>query len=344
MVGRATPGRALTAPACSVESRAQPADTLIVDAPPASPRVAVLLPCFNEAVTIGKVVRDFRAALPEAVVYVFDNNSTDDTGRLAAEAGGVVVTSRRQGKGHVVQHMFATVDADIYVMADGDDTYPAAQAPALIALIEGGGADMAVGSRLGQHADKAFRPFHLLGNHLVSGLLSFLFGTRVTDVLSGFRAFSKDFVETIPIAAGGFGIETEMTMSALSKGFVVSEHAIAYGERPEGSVSKLNTWSDGVVVVSALVTLFKDYKPLSFFGALAACLTLLTLFAGALPVMDYVRHQFVYHVPLAVLAASLGLLAALTLAVGLILNTLARYHLETFHLLRRLRARERHVR
>lgn len=301
-----------------------------------SPRVAVLLPCYNEAVTIAKVVTDFRAALPGAAVYVFDNNSTDGTGEQALAAGAEVVPSRRQGKGHVVQHMFREVDADVYVMADGDDTYPAADAGRLVQTLLATGADMVVGARLEDFDGHAFRRFHQAGNHLVAALISTLFRTRVTDVLSGYRAFRREFVKAVPLVSPGFGIETEMTLSGLAKGFVLREVPIRYGSRPEGSTSKLDTFTDGAVVLGAILMLFKDYKPLAFFGSLSLALALLTALAGALPVLDYLWHGYVYHVPLAVLAAALGILSALALSVGLVLQTIARYHQENFVLLQKM--------
>lgn len=298
--------------------------------------VAVLLPCYNEAITVKKVVSDFREALPGATIYVYDNNSTDGTGTLAAAAGAVVVSAPRQGKGHVVQQMFLEIDAEVYIMADGDDTYPAADAPRLIEALLDTDAHMVVGVRLEDFHHTAFRRFHQFGNHLVATLISTLFRSRVTDVLSGYRAFSPAFVKTVPLVSGGFGIETEMTLSALAKGFVIREVPIQYGTRPAGSESKLNTYSDGAVVLSAILMLFKDYKPLAFFGTVSAGLVALTLLAGWLPVWDYVTDGYVYHVPLAILAAALGILAALSAGVGLVLSTIARYQQETYVLLQRM--------
>ncbi|MBW1880826.1 MAG: glycosyltransferase [Deltaproteobacteria bacterium] len=298
--------------------------------------VAVLLPCYNESITVQKVVTEFIAALPGARVYVFDNNSTDGTGRLAEEAGAIVVRSPRQGKGYVVQHMFRDVEADVYLMADGDDTYPASEAVRLLDSLLDSDADMVVGVRLEQFHSGAFRRFHQFGNRLVAFLISSLFGARITDVLSGYRAFERDFVKSVPLVSGGFGIETEMTMSALAKGFAIREIPIPYGSRPEGSHSKLSTYSDGAVVLRAIFTLFKDYKPFAFFGTVAVLLALLSLASGALPVLDYLREQYVHHVPLAILAAGLGICAALSASVGLVLSTIARYQKETFLLMQRV--------
>jgi glycosyltransferase involved in cell wall biosynthesis len=241
-------------------------------------KVAVLIPCFNESGTVGKVVTDFKVALPQAAIYVFDNNSTDDTGRIAQENGAVVVPSLRQGKGNVVRHMFDYVDADIYLMVDGDDTYPVVHAHELIHLIETGQADMAVGTRLSNFAHRSFRSFHQFGNHLISKMIRVLFGVKVADVLSGYRAFSRDFVKTVPLMSGGFEIETELTLQAISKNFAIKEFPINYGSRPRGSYSKLNTFSDGFLILKATFIILKDYKPLLFFSSVSAILALLSLF------------------------------------------------------------------
>jgi glycosyltransferase involved in cell wall biosynthesis len=308
-------------------------------APSAGPYadVAVLVPCFNEDLTVAKVVTDFTHALPGAQVLVYDNNSTDKTAVLARDAGSVVCHAPRQGKGNVVRQMFDEVDAQIYVMVDGDDTYPAAAAPDLIAELLKTGADMVVGVRMVSFAAGSFRRFHQLGNHLVAALISLLFSAKVTDVLSGYRVFSRAFVKTVPLMSQGFEIETEMTLQALAKRFVIREVPIVYGQRPEGSRSKLDTWSDGYLVLKLMGMIFKDYKPLLFFSSLSGILLLVTLAAGLAPIIDYVRSRYVYHVPLAILATGTGILSALSLTIGLILHTISRYHNETFELLRRRR-------
>jgi glycosyltransferase involved in cell wall biosynthesis len=269
------------------------------------------------------------------VVYVFDNNSTDATAEVARAHGAVVVPSLRRGKGNVVRHMFEAVEADVYVMVDGDDTYPADQAPALIAALQRHGADMVVGTRMQGHAEGAFRLFHVAGNRLLAGLIARLFGVPVTDVLSGYRVFSRDLVKTMPLVAQGFEIETELTLQAAAKGFSLVECPIDYGARPAGSASKLNTVADGVLILRALVKIFKDYKPQIFFTALAVMLAALSLLAGLPPILDYYHTRYVSHVPLAVLAAALGILSMLSLGVGLILDTVNRYHTESFVLWRR---------
>lgn len=298
--------------------------------------VAVLIPCYNEEVTIGKVVDDFRAVLPGAAIYVFDNNSKDRTSEIARAHGATVVFSPRQGKGHVVQHMFDQIDAGYYLMVDGDDTYPATAAPELLETLRRHDADMVVGSRLTNFKSGSFRRFHSFGNHLVARLISFFFRMNVTDVLSGYRIFSRDFVKTVPLMSEGFDIETEFTLQAAAKSFKVVETPISYGVRPEGSHSKLSTFKDGILILKVILRIFKDYKPQVFFGAIALFLALLSLAAGIVPIMDYVRDQFVHHVPLAVLATGLGILSVLSMAVGLILDTVNRYHNESFRLWRKL--------
>ena len=284
---------------------------------------------------MGKVVRDFSSVLPASRVYVFDNGSTDRTSALATEAGAIVVPSLIPGKGHVVKHMFDVVDADIYLMVDGDDTYPAEYAQQLVGEIQSGKYSMVVGMRLSDFSGRSFRPFHQFGNRLVSGLTSSIFPSAISDVMSGYRAFSREFIKTIPIHSGGFEIETEMTLQALSKGFRIKEIPIRYGERPEGSHSKLNTYSDGLLVLRSIFMIMKDYRPLLFFSILGALFVGLSLAAAWLPVADYLRVHYVFHVPLAVLSAALGILSVLFFGIGLILDTVAKYHLENFEHWRR---------
>ena len=299
--------------------------------------VAVVVPCYNEQLTVAKVVTDFTHALPGAQIFVYDNNSSDETARSASQAGAIVRHAPRQGKGNVVRQMFDEVDARIYVMVDGDDTYPAEAAPELIAELQKTGADMVVGVRMLSFATGSFRRFHQLGNHLVASLISRLFSAKVTDVLSGYRVFSRPFVKTVPLISEGFEIETEMTLQALAKRFVIKELPIAYGRRPEGSRSKLDTWSDGYLLLKSIAMIFKDYQPLLFFSCLSGFLLVITLIAGLVPILDYVRERYVFHLPLAILATGTGILSALSLTIGLILHTISRYHNENFELLRRLR-------
>ncbi len=298
--------------------------------------VVVMIPCLNEEKTVGKVVSDFKSVLPGAGIYVYDNNSTDRTAQTARENGAVVVSAPIRGKGNVVRQMFSELDGDVFLMVDGDDTYPAAVAPTLIAELEKGGADMIVGARMSEHEARSFRAFHKFGNHLVAGLISLIFSRKVTDVMSGYRVFSWSFVKSIILMSEGFEIETEMTLQALAKDFRIREVPIKYGERPSGSLSKLNTYKDGLLVLKTIFLIFKDYKPFVFFSLLSVLLGCLSLFTGYWPIMDYIRFRYVYHVPLAVLASGIGILAAMCFGLGLIMDTLAKYHNENFILRKRL--------
>ncbi|WP_379653970.1 glycosyltransferase [Pseudoxanthomonas sp. UC19_8] len=287
-------------------------------------RVAVLIPCFNEATTIAKVVGDFRAALPQAEVWVFDNASTDDTAQLARAAGAQVRRVPAKGKGNVVRAMFRDVEADAYLMVDGDDTYPAGAAAALLEEVRQGRADMVVGTRLEDFQHASFRRFHGIGNQLVRRSVAMLFGSPVRDVLSGYRAFSRRFVKSMPVLSHGFEIETEMTVFALSNGFVLAERPIAYGVRPHGSQSKLSTYRDGVRVLRTLLFLFKDMRPLLFFGGVAALMVLAGLGFGSVVIAEFSRTGLVTHPSTAVLAVALTLVGIVSLATGLILDTVNR--------------------
>jgi glycosyltransferase involved in cell wall biosynthesis len=298
-------------------------------------KTSVLIPCWNEEVTIKKVVADFRRALPEAEILVFDNNSTDHTAREAAAAGATVVPSPLKGKGSVVRHMFEFVDADYAIMADGDDTYPASEAPRLLAEAVTTGADMVVGVRLENFSTLSFRRFHKLGNRVISGLISALFGVRVTDALSGYRVFSRAFMRGVPVTTPGFQVETELTLQAISKRFVFREVTIEYGSRPVGSESKLNTYRDGALIVSTIFLLFKNYKPLVFFSSVAAVFLVLSLLAGSVPIIEYIETGLVPHFPRAILAVGLALCALISLAIGIILDTLVNYQRENYELYRK---------
>jgi len=300
-----------------------------------SPRVAVVIPCLDEESTIAKVVTDFRTALPDADVYVFDNGSQDHTARNAREAGALVVSSPRRGKGSVIRHVARTLDADALVLVDGDDTYPAEVAPELVQRFFESGCDMLVATRLDAHHTGAFRVFHKLGNRMMSRIISALFGTQVTDVLSGYRVLSRDLVRLARLRADGFEIETELTLQALAKGFSILEIAVPYGARPRGSESKLRTWSDGFLILRCIFLLFKDYKPFVFFTAAAALFALASLASGMAPILDFYRTGLVLHMPRAILAAGLGVLSVLSFGIGLILDTVSRYHDETIELWRR---------
>ncbi len=296
---------------------------------PSSPRIAVVVPCFNEALTVRKVVEDFSRVLPDAVVYVFDNNSNDGTGEIAVEAGAVVIRSALQGKGNVIRHMSRVVDADVYILVDGDDTYPADAAPAMLERFNRDHLDMLVGTRLDEFEKGSFRTFHKIGNRLISWLVSVLFRKRLTDVLSGYRVLSRSFVDVVYLRRGGFEVETELTLQALTKHLVIGETSVEYRSRPGESASKLNTWGDGWLIVKCIALLFKDYRPLVFFLGLAILLAMASLLVGSAPIRDYIETAYVLHVPRAILATGLAILSLTALTAGLILDTVVRLHEET---------------
>ena len=286
------------------------------------PSIAILIPCYNEGATIRKVVRDFHSSVPQAEVYVFDNSSTDNTATEARAAGARVFKEKKRGKGFVIAAMLNKVQADYYIMVDGDDTYPAERAMALLAPVLSGDADMVVGQRLEQYDEGAFRPLHVIGNKLICGLINSVFSTHLVDPMSGYRAFTREVAESLPVIAWGFDVETEMTLQLLYRRFVIREEAIHYRLRPQGSVSKLRTFRDGARVLAKVLNIFKAYKPLTFFGGLALTLSLAGAVIGFFPVYEYLEYQYVYSVPKAVLAASCFILAAVLGAAGLIISTL----------------------
>ena len=286
-------------------------------------RVAVLIPCFNEAATIGKVVRDFRSAAPEAVVYVYDNNSDDDSARLAREAGAVVVPEYRQGKGFVVRSMFRDIDADCYIMADGDDTYPADEAVAMAARVLEGRADMVIGDRLSStYFTENKRQFHGAGNRLVRFLVNRIFSSNVHDIMTGCRCFSRRFVKSFPVMSGGFEIETEMTVHALDKRFLIEEVPVAYRDRIEGSDSKLSTFADGMRVLRTIFLLFRDYRPMRFFGILAAILLAASVLLFLRPLADYLATGLVPTFPTLIVSIALGISSMLSLVCGVVLDSI----------------------
>jgi len=288
-----------------------------------TPRVAVLVPCYNEEAAIGKVVRDFHDALPGATVYVYDNNSRDQTMARALEAGAVVRSELRQGKGNVVRRMFADIEADLYVLVDGDDTYDADAAPRMVAGLIAAGADILTARRV--HTDAAaYRPGHVFGNRLLTGLAATLFNVRLGDMLSGYRVFSRRFVKSFPLAAQGFGIETELTIHAVRLMMPMVEMDTRYKERPVGSVSKLNTWRDGFRILSTIGYLVREERPLIFFSFFFFLLATISLLIGAPVVTDFLKTGQVPRLPTAVLAMGLMLLAFLSLTCGLILDTVTR--------------------
>ena len=286
-------------------------------------RIAVLIPCYNESKTIEKVVTDFRRVLPDAVIYVYDNNSSDGTAEIAARAGAVVRRERMQGKGNVIRRMFREIDADCYVMADGDDTYPAENAPELVRLVLEEQADMVVGDRLSStYFTENKRPFHNLGNSLVRFSINLLFRSEIKDIMTGYRAFSYAFVKTYPVLSKGFEIETDMSIHAVTRNMLVRNVVIDYRDRPDGSVSKLNTYSDGAKVLLTIARLFKNYKPFAFFGLISLVLVLLSG-AFMIPVLaEFFATGLVPRFP-TLIVCGITLLAALLLFIsGLILSTL----------------------
>lgn len=286
-------------------------------------RVAVLVPCYNEAAAVAKVVADFRAALPDAVIYVFDNNSSDDTAAIARAAGAVVRKEMHQGKGFVVRRMFSDVEADIYVLVDGDATYDAPSAPKMIDLLLRDHLDMVVGQRVDQEV-AAYRAGHRTGNWLLTTFVATVFGPTFNDMLSGYRVFSRRFVKSFPMLSGGFEIETELTVHALELGLAAAEVPTPYYARPEGSASKLNTWRDGFRILWTIVQLYRSERPFAFFGAAGAVLALISI-ALAIPiVITFLETHLVPRLPTAILAMGLMLLAFLSIAVGLVLDTVSR--------------------
>ena len=287
-------------------------------------RIAILVPCYNEAATVARVIADFRAALPGCVVYVYDNRSTDGTGDIARAAGAVVRRESRPGKGVVVRRMFAEVAADIYVMTDGDATYDASRAPEMVAALVRDDLDVVTGIRDDEERAAAYRHGHRLGNRAFNVLLGALFGERPTDMLSGYRVLSRRFVKSFPMEAHGFEIETELTVHALELRVPAAEIRTRYFERPEGSASKLSTYRDGFRILATMARLFRDVKPLPFFAGLAAMFAALGLALGAGVVVEFMETGLVPRLPTAVLATGLMLMASLSVACGMILDSVAR--------------------
>jgi len=288
--------------------------------------VAVLVPCYNEAITIAKVVDDFRRCLPDATVYVYDNNSTDSTADIACEHGAVVRRESRQGKGRVVRSMVRDIDADYYIMVDGDDTYPAEAAVELLRPLIDDEADMVVGDRLsnGSYGDENDRAFHGFGNNLVRWLIKHIYGFEFSDVMTGYRAFNRVFAKTMPVVSQGFEIETELSIHAVDKAWRIAEVPIDYRDRPEGSESKLSTFSDGFKVLKMIMSLFKDYKPMALFGWITVFLIALGFIVGVPVVVEFARTGLVERLPSALLAVGLVISGLLSLVSGLILDTVVK--------------------
>jgi len=286
-------------------------------------RIAVLVPCYNEEAAIATVVNDFRASLPAAAIYVYDNNSKDETVTRAREAGAVVRTESRQGKGNVVRRMFADIEADVYVLVDGDDTYDATAAPALIAKLVEDGLDIVSGQRVAT-GQSAYRPGHVLGNRMLTGLTATMFRVELHDLLTGYRIMSRRFVKSFPFTAEGFGIETELTVHAVRLLMPMAEVETRYKERPEGSVSKLSTYRDGFKILFTIASLVREERPLIFFASIFVLLAAFSLLIGTPVVVEYFRTGFVPRLPTALVAVGAMVLAFLSLASGLILDTVTR--------------------
>ena len=296
-------------------------------------KIAVLIPCYNEAKTIAKVVADYRAALPEADIYVYDNNSSDGTDQIAREAGAIVRYETRQGKGNVIRTMFREIHADCYLMIDGDDTYPCENAREMVNLVLEKDVDMVVGDRLSAtYFTENKRPFHNLGNRMVRGLVNSFFGGDITDIMTGYRAFSYQFVKSFPVLSKGFEIETEMTIHALDKNLSVKSVPVEYRDRPDGSESKLNTYSDGFKVLRTIVRLLKEYKPMRFFGWIAAAVMVLAALLFAPVLVEYLKTGLVPRFPTLIVTSVMAVIGLLLLVCGIILDTVAKKHRQLFEI------------
>ncbi len=297
-------------------------------------KIAVLIPCYNEELTIGKVIQDFKRELPNADIYVYDNNSKDRTSEIAKENGAIVRHEYRQGKGNVVRAMFRQVDADIYVMVDGDDTYPAEAVHELIQPIREKKADMVIGDRLsnGTYQEENKRHFHEFGNLLVKKSINFLFKTNLKDIMTGYRVFNKMFVKNMPVMTQKFEIETEMSLYALDKKYIIKEIPILYRDRPSGSVSKLNTIVDGIKVIKTIANMFKNYKPLQFFSVIAMFLALIGLIVGIPVIVEFIKTRYISKVPSAIFATGCITLAVIIEQCGVILHTVVKNHKENYEL------------
>jgi len=297
-------------------------------------KIAVLIPCYNEAKTIEKVVTDYKKALPEAVIYVYDNNSADETALLAEKAGALVRHEYRQGKGNVIRSMFRQIDAECYLMIDGDDTYPAEDARRMCDLVLQKGVDMVIGDRLSStYFTENKRPFHNVGNRMVRGLINRLFESDVKDIMTGYRAFSYSFAKHFPVLSKGFEIETEMTIHALDKNFLLEEIPVQYKDRPVGSVSKLNTYSDGAKVLMTIFKLFRDYQPLRFFSIWALLLLIVALVLFVPVFAEYLKTGLVPRFPTLIVSAILVVISLLLWVCGLILDVVNKKHRQLYEIL-----------
>lgn len=299
-----------------------------------TPRIAVLIPCYNESATIAKVVKDYKEALPEADIYVYDNNSKDSTDEIARKAGAIVRYERRQGKGNVIRTMFREIDADCYLMIDGDDTYPAENAREMCRLVLEENVDMVIGDRLSStYFEENKRPFHNFGNSLVRLLINKIFHANVKDIMTGYRAFRRPFVKHFPVLSQGFEIETEMTIHSLDKNFYLKEVPVQYRDRPEGSESKLNTYSDGFKVLMTIARLFRDYKPFLFFSLVSLVFLVVSCIMMVPVLYDYFATGLVPRFPTLIVSSILIVIAFLFFFCGLILEVLTKKHRQLFEIL-----------
>ena len=293
-------------------------------------KVAVLIPCYNESKTIEKVIKDFKAVLPDATIYVYDNNSTDGTDEIARQNGAVVRYEYQQGKGNVIRRMFRDIDAECYIMTDGDDTYPAVNAPEMVDKVLNRNVDMVVGDRLSStYFQENKRPFHNFGNSLVRSSINHLFHTDIKDIMTGYRAFSYEFVKTFPVISRGFEIETEMSIHAVEKNMSIENVIIEYRDRPKGSESKLNTYSDGIKVLLTIFRLYKNYKPMRFFGALAVVLMLVSAFLFIPVFITFLQTSLVPHFPTLIVSGFIAL-ASISWFSGLVLATIVEKERQAF--------------
>ncbi|MDO5557589.1 MAG: glycosyltransferase family 2 protein [Clostridia bacterium] len=297
-------------------------------------KIVVMIPCYNEELTIGKVITDFRRELPTAEIYVYDNNSKDNTVEIAKSMGAIIRYELNQGKGNVIRRMFREIDADIYIMVDGDDTYPAESVHKLIEVIKNGEADVAIGDRLsnGTYQKENKRRFHQFGNNIVRDSINKLFKSNLRDIMTGYRAFNKIFVKNIPILSPKFEVETEMTLHALDKRFIIKEIPIEYRDRPKGSSSKLNTLKDGMKVIKTIIKMYKDYKPRKFFFLLGAIFLLLGIIIGIPVIIEFIKYNYIFKVPSAILATGLVILSIIVFQSGVILDTINEQHRELYEL------------
>jgi glycosyltransferase involved in cell wall biosynthesis len=297
-------------------------------------KIAVLIPCYNESKTIAKVVNDYKTALPEADIYVYDNNSKDGTDEIARKAGAIVRYEYRQGKGNVIRSMFRDINADCYLMIDGDDTYPAENAQEMCKLVLEKGVDMVIGDRLSStYFKENKRPFHNIGNVMVRSLINKIFHNNVKDIMTGYRAFSKPFVKHFPVLSKGFEIETEMTIHALDKNFLLQEVSVTYRDRPEGSISKLNTYNDGIKVIMTIFKLFRDYKPLMFFSIISFILLLMATVLFIPVFIEYLNTGLVPRYPTLIVSGFIVILSMLLWTCGVILDVLVKKHRQLYELL-----------